>query len=247
MEDLELFTARLNDMVKSAENGKVAFSHFLTEEEKLLSENVFNKTPFEFCFFGGNEKTQRKIAAISAFPVSEKSFPITVFKITGHELFSLSHRDILGALMGLGLTRQSVGDICFDKSSNAVYLFVTKSVAPLIKEELKTAGRVSLTLSEVSGLGLILPDLEFTDITFTAASKRADAVIAALLNLSREKSASLIDSKAVILNGNLLTRREKEIKEFDIFTVKGFGKFKVDFTELSAKKNRIRFLIKKYK
>ncbi len=247
MEDEKLFYARVSDLVSAAKSGKTRFSAFMSETEAELAAAVFEREKTEFSFFGGNEKTKRKIAGVSPREIQESAFPIAVIEAKGQGVETLTHRDFLGALMALGLTRESVGDIIIDKSSLCAYLFVTENAKKLILSDLKSAGRVYLTLKEVYGNKIVLPDDEYEDITLSTASYRLDAVISALVNLSREKAAALIDSKAVVHNGAQALKHEKEVKEGDSLSVKGYGKFKVDFAAPKGKKGRICYLIKKYK
>ena len=247
MEDEKLFLAKITDLVSAAKCGKTRFSAFMSETEAEMATAVFEREKIEFSFFGGNEKTKRKLAGVSPREIPGSAFPVAVIEAKGQGVEELTHRDFLGALMALGLTRESVGDIVVDKTSLLAYLFVTENAKKLILSELKSAGRVSLTLKETDGGKIVLPDGEFEDMTFTSASYRLDAALAALLNLSREKAALLIDSKTVVLNGAVAVKHEKELREGDLLSVKGHGKFKVDFAAPKGKKGRICYLIKKYK
>ncbi|MBR2328096.1 MAG: hypothetical protein IKA51_05710 [Clostridia bacterium] len=247
MENDKLFYAKLSDLASAAKSGKTRFSAFLSESEQAEADLFLKREGACFLFYGGNEKVKRKIAGVSPRELEFSSFPVSVIRATGRDIETLTHRDLLGALMALGLTRESVGDIVVDKSSLCAYIFVTENAKRLILSDLKSAGRVYLTVSEVDGEKIVLPDDEFDDIALSVSSFRADAVLAALLNLSREKAASLIDARSVVLNGSLLAKHEKEITEGDTLSVKGFGKFKVDFAAPKGKKGRIGYLIKKYK
>ena len=104
------------------------------------------------------------------------------------------------------------------------YIFVHKDVAPLILSELKTISRNPVILTEADSLpDSFHPKTEDTEISVT--SNRADAMISHLYNLSRDESSALFKSGFVALNGKELGKSEKALKNGDVITVRGKGKF----------------------
>ena len=247
MEKEKLLEARLADMARAAGSGKTRFSPFLSETEQAEAEGFFARAGAVCRFYGGNPDATRKMACVSPYEPSEDDYPVSVLSVKGCGLEKLSHRDYLGALMSLGLERDAVGDIVPDPSSGTAYIFLTDTAAELVLAELSSVGGVSVTLRRERPERVLLPAPEFEDISFSASSKRADAVLASLLKLSRDRAAELIDSGALIADGKPVLKREKELAEGAVFTVKGAGKFKVDYAEPRGKKDRISYLIKKYK
>ena len=104
------------------------------------------------------------------------------------------------------------------------YIFVHKDFAPLILSELKTISRNPVILTEADSLpDSFHPKTEDTEISVT--SNRADAMISRLYNLSRDESSALFKSGFVALNGKELGKSEKALKNGDVITVRGKGKF----------------------
>ena len=59
-----------------------------------------------------------------------------------------THRDFLGALMGSGVAREAVGDICV--GSGCCDFFVTEQIAPYLLQNFTGAGRTKVRLSRIS-------------------------------------------------------------------------------------------------
>jgi RNA-binding protein YlmH len=155
-----------------------------------------------------------------------------------------SHRDILGSLMGLGIERDSVGDIITNGAS-AVFLIKTK-LAEYVKDNLNKIGKynVGVTLYDKYD---ITPKQDFQICLDTVASMRLDAVIASIYKLSRNLSTEYISGGKVYINGVQTTKSDITVKEGDKLTLRGKGKALIDSLDGLSKKGRIRFTYKKYK
>ena len=72
------------------------------------------------------------------------------------------------------------------------------------------------------------------------SSLRLDAAIASVYDLSRSKSASLVEGEKVFINGKLTKSTSKNIEIGDTVSVRGYGRFR--YTEIlgGTKKGRTR-------
>ena len=98
------------------------------------------------------------------------------------------HRDYLGAALGLGITRESLGDIRIFEDT--AYVFCLPTVEPLLLEELKKVGRVSVTPSPCALEAVPAPLVRVKALSFTVKSLRLDAVAGAMFGLSRTAGRS---------------------------------------------------------
>jgi RNA-binding protein YlmH len=156
----------------------------------------------------------------------------------------LSHRDFLGALLSLNIKRETIGDILVG-DSNAV-VFVTNTVAPLILSEITKIGRVGVKVSD-SVLDVLPIREEFEDIFGTVSSLRLDSVVSVMTGLSREKASEIILAKRVSLNHFECTSVSKTLKQADVISIRGYGRFILNEASGLTKKGRIKVNIKKYK
>ena len=195
---------------------------------------------------GGFEGSERQVAAF--FPewdcIEPEDYPIVMLKITDRGWGkALNHRDYLGALLGLGIKREKVGDLVV--RDKICFAAVHRDIAGFVETNLERAGRSSVTAArvDIKDLG-VKPRLGEKRIT--AASLRLDGVIGSVFNLSRSKSVELIAAERVRLNWEVCNQTNKALQEGDIISVKGKGKFGVREIAGVTKKGRTAAVIDKY-
>ncbi|MCL2217955.1 MAG: YlmH/Sll1252 family protein, partial [Defluviitaleaceae bacterium] len=195
---------------------------------------------------GGHDNAERRM--LGFFPETTADakgdeFPISPVSITYNERFSAppTHRDYLGATLGLGLDRGKIGDILLGESGAVVY--VITDVAAFICENLVQVKRTSVKAS----LDAPLPGTETPGVEkhITVPSLRLDAVLGAAFNISRGKSTALIESEKVFVNWKP-AKKTRPIAPGDVITVRGLGRVKIDSLEGHTKKDRIILKITKF-
>ena len=163
-------------------------------------------------------------------------------KTSGYE--RVSHRDLLGALMALGIKRETLGDICFFRGD--AYVFCENVTADYICEELRKAGRDTVSAEKCT-----LPENfeiihQFEEISTTVASPRLDGVVRALCSISREDAAALVEGGSVELNYFTECECDEKVSGGDIISVRGYGKYVIDSADDVTRKGRIRLGARKY-
>lgn len=177
----------------------------------------------------------------------EEESPITVIRASYYKDYELSHRDFLGAITGLGVSRESVGDILIDKEEHTADIIIKKEILDFMLNEFTSAGRAKLEVNEIPLSELYIPENETESITDTVASPRIDAVASSGFGISRENAASLIRSGRLYLNRRLCTDCDKTVPDNSVINATGYGKFKVFISEKLSKKGRIFIRIERYK
>lgn len=219
--------------------GIKCFTRFLTPADSDLAARAFGKDS-EVCLFGGYEAAERVIVGFSA---EKEEFPIDV--IVSHGNFSdVTHRDFLGSLMSLGITRGAIGDIIV--CENVSYIFSEESLTDYIMESLCEVKKEKV-INEKKCFSEINIERRFEEMRRSVASERADAVVGAVFSLSRQDAAECISHSAVTLNYMPLTQKDKKINSGDVISVRGKGKAIVEFSGDLSKKGRLFLDIKKYK
>ena len=155
----------------------------------------------------------------------------------------LTHRDFLGAIMNLGIERDTVGDIIL--RDNIAYVFVLESIADFIMDSLdrvkhtNVACEISYEIPEE-----VKPKLKPKEIT--VSSERFDAVVAKLFGLSRSEAKALFDKEAVFSNGKPIVNPSKIPEADSVVSVRGHGKFVFKGLINETKKGRLRVLAEVY-
>lgn len=244
----KLLLARVLDKYEQMERRAIpAVTAFLSPREQSLAQILLNTAEIRsgYRFDGGYEGAERKLIAFLPDWVEDSETEITYLRAAFHGADStLTHRDILGSLMGLGITREKVGDILISEHSADV--IVSTSVAEFLLRDWTGAGRVRLTVSEITRDELEIPEAQITEVQDTVSSLRLDAVISSAFSMSRGKAADLIAAGKVSLDHTPCLKGDKSVSEGSILTARGFGKAVVRECSRLSKKGRIILIIDRY-
>lgn len=230
-------------------NGIPSFTSFLGLAEQDCFFSIKKELPpVPYAFFGGTNGCERLMIRFGDEDFCGFDCPFPIVCLSAEPLskkFSdtLTHRDILGAIMNLGIDRSTVGDIVL--VDNTAYIFCTELVHQHIVDNLTRANHteLSVSLTEAFPQGELY---RLERLKINIASERLDCVTAKFLNLSRGDTCSLIERERVFINGRSCTNAGKSLCPGDKVTVRGYGRF--IFAELTGvtKKGRLTAAIDKY-
>ena len=231
---------------RSEKTGDWQYSGFLSlaEQDDFLRSK--ESAGFSFFLTGGYENAERKLlAAGNETEMGPPAPPVSVIAVKPKsEKYAeeLTHRDYLGAVLGLGIERILIGDILVRE--HRAWLFCLSSAADMIVSSLDQVRRTTVT-AEITAADV--PELQprYAPLRVNVSSERLDAVIAAFANLSRGQTDKLFAAEKVFVNGRMITDRSARLKEGDTFSVRGFGKAVYDGIEYETKKSRYMVRIRK--
>ncbi len=241
-DEQRLLLRKIWDIIRKSEKTYSAvYSHFLTPAEQALVSTVDEFRGY-IDFDGGYDDAERRLCrARESEYCADDGTPIMLYSVMVSNV-ELSHRDILGSLMGLGLKREMVGDII--ASDGMAQFFCHTSVAEFVELNLKRIGRynVEIRQSELSEI----PIIKTKDMTINVSSMRLDCIAAECFGLSRTKAADLIACGAVHLNWVECTDRSREVRFGDKISMRGKGKAEIYDISGVSRKGRLFVNIKKY-
>ncbi len=225
-----------------------ANSCFLSPRELEMTHYLFGTTP-GLVEFGGYPDAERKMLVylpdyLDESYLLEEGSPVVCIRASYFEEDSLSHRDFLGALMGAGIARASVGDICVSKGT--CDFFVTEEIAPYILQSFASAGRTKLSLSVIPLSQVVVPEPETKELRDTLASLRLDSVISAGFRIGRSQAAQYVTTGKAAINGLPCEKPDKAVTEGCKISVRGLGKIKLRAVNGQTKKGRISVVIDRY-
>ncbi len=234
----------------------ITYSDFLNLNELHILHSLPKDSLYsQYRVFGGYELAERQMAAflpdalsLRTENISELFFPneMSVLRIEPlHKKYAeeLTHRDYLGAMLNLGIDRSKTGDILINKTEAIV--FVRPQLKEFLKEELTRIRHTPVAVTEDLAESFCYTP-RYEEIRGTVASVRLDSLLSLAFGSSRSRLSGLIENGKVFVNGKLITSNGYQIKENDIISVRGMGKFRF-ITQLSVtKKKRISVLIHKY-
>ncbi|MGX6962620.1 RNA-binding protein [Vagococcus xieshaowenii] len=190
--------------------------------------------------FGGYEGAERVKALIypDYYEPEIGDYEVLTFNIEYPKKFTqLKHSQILGTLMSLGIKRELFGDITTDGDSWQIHL--DEKMASFVNGQFDKVGKVAIRL-EIARDAIIIPINEWETSNHTVSSQRLDAVISEVFNISRQRSKSLVESGKIKVNWMLCERVDTLVEAFDMISVRGFGRIRIDAIEGRTKKDRIR-------
>ena len=199
--------------------------------------------------FGGAGGTDRKMIRFGN-PEElgyEERFPIVCIVMEPLlEKFgeNLSHRDYLGALMNLGIERENLGDI-FIKGKTG-YVFCLERIADFIMDNLSQVRHTHVKLRILEKEEEFIQK-EIEEMVVVAASERIDGVIAKVYNLSRSQSIEHFRAKKIYINSRLCENNSYPLKQGDIVSVRGYGKFVYKGVTYQTKKGKFSVKVGIYK
>ena len=244
----EEMAVKLVDFAEQAlKNQKYKLSGFLTPFEQSMAETIAKTLGgLNVEFDGGFDGAERRrVAFCHEDFAGTPAFEIAVIKAQWNGEFArLSHRDVLGSVLSLGVDREVVGDIIATKEFAKI--LVDKKIAEYFVTNLKRIGdaSVEVTLDELSE---IAPKEErVKEIKATVASLRADSIAAAGFGMSRSKAATEIAADKVKLNWQTVKNAAQSIKEGDVLSMHGRGRLEVAEVRGQTKKGRIGVLLKRF-
>lgn len=250
-EEDKILLARIHDRARQcSDNSMITSSVFLDMRERSVVASVGEKN---MLFYGGFEDAERTVAVFlpeyveasdlhslfGYFDQCPESDPISVIEIKKDKFSpALSHRDYLGALMGLGIKREMTGDIIV--SENGCKMAVLEKIAPFIVENLDKAGRGTLKAR-------IIPPSQAREGTksvgtpdsFTVSSMRLDSIVKNAFCVSRGDACTAIEAGLVFVNDLECTKPDKKIADGDKVVFRRRGRIIVNDCSSVSRKGRI--------
>ena len=213
------------------------YTRFLEPPMEIACRAAANFAGCEVAFDGGYEGAERRLAGFYAGAAEALSFPIRRLRVDWNARYgSPGHRDILGALMGLGVGRETLGDIALLREG--ALLFVHEDIADYVAANLESCGRVKVRVSPC-GEDVAPPEPEGTLIYRTVPSERLDAVLAAACDLSRQKAQEMIRAELVKVDHAVETRLDARLQEGSLVSARGLGRFRLREVTGLTRKGRV--------
>ena len=240
---------RLIELSKTAyRRGIVTYSDFLNLNElNILHTTPKNEFDTKYETFGGYNDSERQMAAFLPDALYYTHFyPIQILKIEPLQkkfTESLTHRDYLGAILNLGIERSKLGDILV--MEDFAYLFVQESLADYICNGLTRIRHTSVNVTKEDSQSFTYVP-KYKEITGTVASVRLDSLLSLACGSSRSKLVNLIEGGKVFANGKLMTTNSYQVKEGDIISVRGMGRFRYNGIQSQSRKGRYFISLYKY-
>ena len=244
-----LLLAKLWDKINAGIRRNIpANTCFLSPRELEMAKYLFGGEPGLSAFGGYNDAERKMLCWLPDYldedSLYEEDSPLVCLRAAFFEGDTPSHRDFLGALMGSGIARESVGDICVGQGS--CDFFVTAEIAPYVEQNFLSAGRTRLHLKQIPLRSAQIPEPEVKIIRDTLASLRLDSVISSGFRIGRSLAAQYVSAGKAAIDGLPCEKPDKAVAEGAKVSVRGLGKIKLHTVGGNTKKGRISVVIHRY-
>lgn len=246
----QLFRKRIQELARTCFLKDVPVNtDFLNLSEQTIFQSISGTLPpVRYVLSGGSPVSERKVVCFLPSYEEELADPpyVCIRSAPTNRKFAeeLSHRDFLGAVMNLGIERSMIGDIIIREGT--AYMYVLKKISAYLAENLNMVRRTPVTSEVFPGLEEV-PEPEFEEICGSVNSLRLDAVVALCGRLSRNRAVELVEGELVFINGQPVTQASRILKEGDVLSVRGLGKFLYSQAGGQTKKGRTFITMLKYK
>mgnify|MGYP004641225137 FL=1 len=244
----ELLLARIFDKYSACRSRNyIQSSRFLSLHERLTAERAIAGEKLEPCLiWGGYEGAERRLIIFYPDYMDEESARdecgISVIR-AWYRAGTVDHRDMLGSLMNIGITRECIGDLLIHDEFCDI-LCLDESVE-FIMNNLTRAGREALRPERLDAPPAAAEE-KVKIIKDTMASERLDAIVSSGCSISRGNAANLISAGRVKLNDMECTRQDRLVTEGDVISVRGYGKMILQTIGGLSRKGRRIIEIKKF-
>lgn len=234
---------------------RAAFEHavkktdFLDPRQAFIVATLANRQPdVNFRLDGGYEQAERKRAVIAPEYryLDDEDMSIQVLSVASEDskICALDHGDYLGSVLGLGIKREKIGDI--HVLPDGAHILVASEIAEYIRLNLQQVHRVHV-LTELLPLSRLRTAAEqLEQMSLSVASLRLDGIASDVYRLSRAKVLLPIKAGRCKVNWKQVEDPSAPLKEGDVVSMQGFGRFKLLEVEGMSKKGRIRVKVGKY-
>lgn len=242
---------RLEELaMRSAYSGQNQFTRFLEPSMVAYARTAAYQAGVQVAFDGGYPEAERVMAGFYADqPPEHWEYPMVMMRIDWNAKYAApGHRDLLGAVMGLGLERETTGDIALGeyRGGPCAYLFATPEVSSYIIANLESAGRGAVKVHLAEEVPVLQPP-QGDQMRITVQNLRLDAVLAAGYRLSRSEAQKLIAAGLVKVNHLVLEKSDARIDEGDLISARGYGRMRVETVQGETRKGRQGLVVFRYR
>lgn len=251
----KLFISKILDKWQfSIKKNKICNTNFMNEYEKQLALNLLSSQKVtNFMIYGGFENCQRNI--IIFYP---EKFDLNIVKNNLSKLIGFirielpkelyqkySHKDYLGGIIKLGISREKIGDILVFE--NGADIIATSDVLEYLSTNLSSLIRFQKSNIQILNIEKIRKsEQKMQEITLTIPSLRIDSIVADLCHTSRNKACQLIEQENVYINYNIVYKTNFMVKENDVLTIRHYGKYNILGIIGKTRKGNVLLKVEKY-
>jgi RNA-binding protein YlmH len=229
---------------RALERTEPVWTDFFDPRLRELAVDILRQAPeVRALSYGGHKKAERqRLVLIPSFYLTESIEPeLEFFRIRSDKQIELTHRDVLGAVIGLGIRREKIGDILI--ADQEVQIVVAREVAPAISQGLVDVGKAKVQVETIDPEELAIAPDRVKEIRTTVSSLRLDAVASLGYGVSRTRMAREIKGERLKINWRTIKDPDHPVQAGDVLSMRGRGRVMVYEVTGKSKKGRIGLIL----
>ncbi|PRO65307.1 RNA-binding protein [Alkalicoccus urumqiensis] len=218
---------------------------FLDPRQQKIVRTILGTGDVLASFSGGAPDAERRRCLLypDYFLPEVEDFDLAAFHVDYPLKFeTVTHSQLLGSMMGIGLVREKFGDILISEEQ-VIQLLTCGDTADYVQQQLVQAGKVPLSLKRIPLDELLHKQEPETERTVTVSSLRLDVVLSEAFHLSRSKVKPLVQNEKAKVNWRPVTDPSMQLEEGDMLSLRGSGRVRLDRIEGETKRGKIRINI----
>lgn len=228
---------------------EIKLTDFLDPRQKYILETLVNRHPDVHAVFDGGYPDAERVRAIIApdyRDLAGEDMEMQVLAITSgdQKFLTLEHGDYMGSILGLGIKRSKIGDI--HVLEDGCHTVVSRDITPYLHMNLSQVHRVHVMTELLPMDKLRVKQTTLDMMELTVASLRLDGISSDVYRISRTKIILPIKAGRCRVNWKVEEDPSSPLKEGDVVSLQGYGRFKVLEAGGLTKKGRYRVKIGKY-
>lgn len=218
-------------------------SFFLDPFEQKTLEEIAKKNSIDITFIGGNIESERKIFVANYYylPLYEANY-ISVLEFVCE---NISHPDVLGALLHLGIDRNSIGDISI--LDGKVEFAIEKDIANFVEFNLTKIKNETVKIRHKKGASLTIIEPSYEEYSGFVSSLRIDNIVSLIGSTSRTKAKEIVKSGFVKVDYQVIEDPSYQIQESSNISIRRMGRFIFDSIDGFSKKGNYHISYRKVK
>lgn len=239
-EERDIIQTLMSQAARAQDTYAPVLTPFLDPREQFILNVVVKQFEDLMVTFEGLDNSERKRALISPnyYTPTIDDYELQLIEIHYPEKFvTLTHRNVLGTLMSLGIERHLIGDI---RVGQTVQFVTTTQMSNYIITHIKKIKGASVKLNELPLTSFMASNESYVVQQATIASLRLDALISIATKKSRTIAQEMIKKEHIKVNHTVITRPNYIVEEGDIFSIMKYGRMRLKSIGERTKKDKIR-------
>jgi RNA-binding protein YlmH len=241
-QDEHAFVERALDWIERVvHRSQMVTTFFLNPRERYILETLVRReSDVQWQTEGGypSAERQRMIISPSFVSIPDDWFArsVSFIRIEAKGKGELDHPSVLGALLGLGIKREFLGDI--HPHPQGCDCIVAFEMIDYICSQLHQVGKNDISVKVIDPNELQVVEAQYKTRLVVVSSMRLDVLIAEGHSLSRSKASMLIRNGKCKVNWQLVDSPSYMTEVGDMISLRGFGRVYVKGIEGSTKKGK---------